>query len=82
MLFCMLRWYPIDTTTVPMWAYKGEVVFATSDDAAQGVFHWDLVVMCFIKVCLCRLIMLALGRCVTGILGCWCPIKYNDNCAK
>ena len=26
----MLRWYPFDTTTVPMWAYMGEVVFATS----------------------------------------------------
>ena len=30
MLYCMLRWYPIDTTTIPTWAYIGEVVFATS----------------------------------------------------
>ena len=26
----MLRGYPIDTATIPMWAYMVEVVFATS----------------------------------------------------
>ena len=36
MLFCMLRWYPIDTTTVPMWAYMGEVVFATPTSLHVG----------------------------------------------
>ena len=50
-------------------------------DLAQSVCHWDLVLMYFAKS-LCRLIILALGRCVTGILGCWCPIKYNDNFVK
>ena len=30
MLLCMLRWYPIDTATIPLWAYMGEEVFATS----------------------------------------------------
>ena len=26
----MLKWYPIDTTTIPIWAYMAEVVFVTS----------------------------------------------------
>ena len=33
-------------------------------------------------VLLHRLIMLAFGRFVTGILGCWCPITYNDKSVK
>ena len=66
MLFCMLKWYPIDTTTVPTWACMGEVVFATSLHAGtcrmgtallqmtqhKRVCHLDLVMMYFVRVSL------------------------------
>ena len=86
MFFCMLKCYPIDTTTVPMWTYMVEMMFATYVMYShvgtemvliiqhKGVHHFDLMVMHFMKY-LHWLVMLALGRCMTGILGFECPIK-------
>ena len=51
----MLRWYAIDPTTVPMWAYMGgngalppmpSLVWMTQHKRAC---HLDLVMMCFLQ---------------------------------
>ena len=73
----------------------GGVVFATSlhvgicrmgmtlfgDDIAQKSVN-RMLWRCASSKYVHRLVMLSLGRCVIGILGCWCPVKYNDTSVK